>query len=137
MSIIDRDRSTGRFLEGNQAGAGRNRHEQRALYDIRLKFLSCVTDEDVRAVYEELRSMALTCPDLRVRHAAICESLDRFMGKPSVNYEVQKQTASLHLHATADTSAVIPQLSPEETAVLAKIVEKSPAHKQLPPRTDA
>jgi hypothetical protein len=121
---IDRDRN-GHFLPGNQASIGnRSNREYRQLQELRQRFLSCVSAQDIREAYDELRSMSLTCKDERVRLAALTEFLDRFMGKPSLNLDIQKQSVELHAHAT--TSAIIPQLSAEETAVLAKIVEKSP-----------
>jgi hypothetical protein len=57
----------------------------------------------------------------RVRLAAQVEYLNRTVGKPSTQIDVLKQSyEEVHSHTT---SAVIPQLTREETAVLAKIVE--------------
>jgi hypothetical protein len=55
---------------------------------------------------------------------------NRTVGKPSTQIDVLRQPyEEVHSHTT---SAVIPQLTAEETAVLAKIVEKSPALQLLP-----
>jgi hypothetical protein len=59
------------------------------------------------------------------------EYLNRTVGKPSTHIDVLRQSyEEVHQHHTA--SAVIPQLTKEETAVLAKIVEKSQPP-QFPP----
>jgi hypothetical protein len=129
---LDRDEH-GHFVQGNTVrklvpGLAR-------VYELKTAFLNASSPEKVADVEAAMYDLALNDPDSRVRLAAQVEYLNRTVGKPSTQIDVLRQSyEEVHQHHTA--SAVIPQLTREETAVLAKIVERSPAL-QLPAHENA
>jgi hypothetical protein len=123
---LDRDEH-GHFVKGNTVrklvpGLVR-------VYELKTAFLNASSPAKVADVEAAMYDLALHDPNSRVRLAAQVEYLNRTVGKPSTQIDMQRQSyEEVHSHTT---SAVIPQLTREETAVLAKIVEKTPAL-QLP-----
>ena len=110
-------RPNGQFVPGNKLRQGTSNDVQKRYSELRTLWFSATSVTDMARVRDGLVEMCTTCPNPDVRLRAIIYFCDRMLGKPTERVEMDVSSQSKPMP--------LPDLSPEEVAVLSKVISRS------------
>ena len=117
-AVYDTNRAAdGKFAKGNTVSAGNATTVHKKLQSLRTMWYDANSLEDMAKVKDELVNLAMNCPIPDVKLRAIVYYLDRTLGKPQENLNLDVSEGG--------KPAVLPLLSPEELSVLERVVRRT------------
>jgi hypothetical protein len=116
----DRDPKTGHFLKGNTVSNTDNRIVAHHMAKLKSAWLEAITPEDVAKVLKEMLWLTQQKDNLTVKLAACEAVLDRTIGKPDQNINVQNESRTLaaNITITPDQQAMLEQLVNSNTVAV-------------------